>query len=66
MRLGRFKALYFKGSVTDFKKKVVQGQITLYDLFKKYTTMTVQFMKEENNTWVNDGPSYKMSELEDL
>ena len=66
IRLDKFKALNFKGNVTDFKNKVVNDQITLYDLFKKYTTMTVQFMKEENNTWVNDGPSYKMSEIENL
>ena len=64
-----FKTLNFKGSVTDFKSNsVIDGaQKTLYELFKSYTAITVNFLKEdEQGNWSIDKSYKMMSELADI
>ena len=64
-----FKTLNFKGSVTDFKSNsVIDGaKTTLYELFKSYTAITVNFLKEdEQGNWSIDKSYKMMSELADI
>ena len=70
---GKSKTLNFKGNVIDFKNRRLTSSIvsssepTLYDLFKKYTSVTVNFLKDDgSNTWSTIEETHIMSELENL
>ena len=61
-----FKILNYKGTISEFKTEVGSSSYSLYDLLKKYTTITVNFLKDDGKGGWSIDKSYKMSELESI